>query len=401
MKSILRRAATFGALGICFALASCAPGTMTPKAMTSEMMMSAPPQTETTGELEQVAAFTGQMPTGVTVSQGGRVFVNFPRWGDEVAFTVAEVVDGEVVPYPNADITALDLTAAADTFVSVQSVVVDPADRLWVLDTGSLNFAPVVPGGPKLVGIDLQTNEIFQTVRFPENVVLPTTYLNDIRFDLTKGEGGVAYITDSSDTGPNGLIVVDLANGTSRRLLSNHPSTVAQPGFLPFVEGRPLMRRVPNAPPQYLALGSDGIAISADGSRLYYCPLASRRLYSVSTDALLDESLSTAEVAATVRDEGMKPAADGLESDAEGRVYVTAYEHNAIVRLKTDGLYETVVSDPRMLWPDTMSLAGDGYLYFISNQLHRQASYHNGRDLRVKPYSLFRTRVDATPVRLR
>ena len=97
----------------------------------------------------------------------------------------------------------------------------------------------------------------------------------------------------------------------------------------------------------------------------------------------------------------MKPAADGLESDAEGRVYVTAFEHNAIVRLQTNGLYETVVSDPRMLWPDTLSLASDGYLYVISNQLHRQPSYHNGRDLRVKPYSLFRTRVDATPVRLR
>ena len=32
-----------------------------------------------------------------------------------------------------------------------------------------------------------------------------------------------------------------------------------------------------------------------------------------------------------------------------------------------------------MLWPDTMSLAGDGYLYFTANQLHRQPSYHNGR----------------------
>lgn len=390
------RTATFALLSLLGSLlVSCAP---TAQPIVLQAALS---QTETTGELEQVAAFTGQMPTGVTVSQEGRVFVNFPRWGDEVAFTVAEVVDGEAVPYPDADVTALDLTAAADTFVSVQSVVVDPADRLWVLDTGSINFALVVPGGPKLVGIDLTTNEVFQTIRFPEDVVLPTTYLNDIRFDLTKGEGGVAYITDSSDTGPNGLIVVDLASGTSRRLLSNHPSTVAQPGFLPFVEGRPLMRRVSNEPPAYLALGADGIAISADGGRLYYCPLASRRLYSVSTDALIDASLSTAAVAATVRDEGMKPAADGLESDAEGRVYVTTYEHNAIVRLKTDGLYETVVSDPRMLWPDTMSLADDGYLYVISNQLHRQPSYHNGRDLRVKPYSLFRTRVDATPVRLR
>jgi hypothetical protein len=28
------------------------------------------------------------MPTGVTVSHQGRVFVNFPKWGDEVEFTL-------------------------------------------------------------------------------------------------------------------------------------------------------------------------------------------------------------------------------------------------------------------------------------------------------------------------
>lgn len=55
----------------------------------------------------------------------------------------------------------------------------------------------------------------------------------------------------------------------------------------------------------------------------------------------------------------------------------------------------------RALWPDTMSVAADGYLYFTANQLHRQASYHNGRDLRVKPYILFRVRMDAAPVLLR
>ena len=375
-------------------LVSCAPAARSAAAVTL-------PQTQTTGQLESVAIFSGPMPTGVTVSQTGRIFVNFPRWGDPVAATVAELVDGQAVPYPNAEVTALNLADAAETFVSVQSVVVDPDDRLWVLDTGSINFAPVVEGGPKLVGIDLSTNEIFKTIRFSGDVVLPTTYLNDVRFDLRRGEGGVAYITDSSGTGPNGIIVVDLASGTSRRLLNNHPSTRAQKNFLPFVEGRPLMERVPNEPPKYLALGSDGIALGSDGSRLYYCPLASRRLYSVSTDALLDASLSAAQVAETVRDEGMKPASDGLEADAEGRIYATAYEQNAVARLKPDGLYETVVADPRILWPDTLSLAGDGYLYFTANQLHRQASYHNGQDLRVKPYSLFRVKVDAAPVRLR
>ena len=157
------------------------------------------------------------------------------------------------------------------------------------------------------------------------------------------------YITDSSSTGPNGLIVVDLATGTSRRLLNNHPSTLAQQNFLPLVEGRPLMERVPNEAPDYLALGSDGIAISSGGDRLYYCPLASRKLYSVSTTALLDPNLTDAEVAATVRDEGMKPASDGLESDAQGRVYATAYEHNAVCPFETRWVLRNPRSRPAHL----------------------------------------------------
>lgn len=34
-------------------------------------------------------------------------------------------------------------------------------------------------------------------------------------------------------------------------------------------------------------------------------------------------------------------------------------------------------------------------------KLHRQADYNERRDLRVRPYSLFRVKVDATPIRLR
>ena len=114
-----------------------------------------------------------------------------------------------------------------------------------------------------------------------------------------------------------------------------------------------------------------------------------------------EQNYSDAQVAATVKDEGMKPASDGLESDAQGRVYATAYEHNAIARRQVDGSYETLVHDPRLLWPDTMAVAADGYLYFTANQLHRQADYNEGRDLRVKPYSLFRVQINGAPVRLR
>jgi sugar lactone lactonase YvrE len=65
------------------------------------------------------------------------------------------------------------------------------------------------------------------------------------------------------------------------------------------------------------------------------------------------------------------------------------------------GLTETIAHDPRLLWPDTMSLSDDGYLYVTANQLNRQPTMHDGHDLRQKPYQLFRIKVDAKPVRLK
>src|ERR671916_1566280 len=379
------------------------------------------PSEEQMGMLEPVAYFNGAMPTGVTVSQKGRIFVNFPKWGDEVPFTVAEVKDGKAVAYPDE---AMNQTTddthevaadnndhyAAASLVSVQSVVVDPADRLWILDTGSPLFQTTKYGGPKLVCVNLETNQVIKKILFPQNVALSTTYLNDIRFDLSRGKEGVAYITDSAQNGSNGIIVVDLASGESWRRLNDHPST--KPAdiqtFLPIVEGHAFVVKLQQEQEKSgsvkLAadMGADGIAISATGERLYYCALASRKLYSVRTEALIDRSLDDRCVSQTIRDEGDKGgASDGLESDAEDRIYVTNYEHNSILRRNTEGEWETIVHDSRLLWPDTLSLASDGYLYVTANQLHRQARFHNGQDLRRKPYMLFRIKVDAKPVHLR
>ena len=46
----------------------------------------------TAGRSRTVATFNGPMPTGVAVSKTNRVFVNFPRWGDPVEFTVAATI---------------------------------------------------------------------------------------------------------------------------------------------------------------------------------------------------------------------------------------------------------------------------------------------------------------------
>jgi sugar lactone lactonase YvrE len=360
------------------------------------------------GELEVVHLFDGAMPTGVTVSHSGRVFVCYPKWGDEVGFTVGEIRDGKEVAYPSQELNDNRSDADPERLVSVQSVVVDPADQLWILDTGSPMFRPTEHGGPKLVCVDLTTDQVVQTILFPTDgpdaVALPTTYLNDVRFDLRRGAAGTAFITDSSDQGPNGIILVDLASGESWRRLHDHPSTkaVTPPHLRLLVEGRELMERSEDGSTSPLTLGSDGIAISADGERLYYCPLISRRWYSVGTEALCDRGVDDGTVAAGVVDEGDRgSASDGLETDDGGRLYSTAVEANAVFRRLPDGSWETVVHDPRLLWPDTMSVAADGHLYVTANQLHRQAQYRGGQDQRRKPYVLFRTPIDAGPVRLR
>jgi sugar lactone lactonase YvrE len=178
------------------------------------------PIEESLGVLEPVAHFHGAMPTGVTVSHQGRIFVNFQKWGDEVSFTVSELHEREeMVAYPNEATNKTNPDDPAAALVSVQSVVVDPADCLWIPDTGSPMFQPTKYGGPKLVCIDLTTDKLIKKILFSQDVALPSTYLNDVRFDLRRsrgrGGGGMAFITDSAQNGPNGIIVVDLNSDTS------------------------------------------------------------------------------------------------------------------------------------------------------------------------------------------
>ncbi|MCU1545836.1 MAG: hypothetical protein JWP30_936 [Homoserinimonas sp.] len=357
---------------------------------------------EPVGNLEVVHTFDdGPMPTGVSISHTGRIFLNYPKWGDEVPATVVELKHGRATPYPDNAWNRPKGNADAGSLVSVQSIVVDPKDRLWILDTGSPLFEPTRKGGPKLICVDLATDTVMKAIIFEPDVALPTTYLNDVRFDLRRN---VAFITDSSDSGPNGIIVVDINTGEAWRRLHDHPSTKAltPPDFVAMAEGRVFMERHPDGPLSPVTMGADGIAISSDGARLWYCPLASRHWYSVSTDALLDRSVSNERVAATVIDEGDKGGgSDGLESDDAGRLYATNYEHNAILRRLPSGELQTLVHDERMLWPDTMSVATDGYLYFTANQLHRQGKYQGGEDRRVYPYLLCRVRINAGPVLLK
>ena len=353
---------------------------------------------KTIGQLDQVFAFHDAMPTGITVTDNGRIFVNYPKWGDDVAFTVGEIREGQVYPYPDAAFNREDTKDPAKGLISVQSVVADGKGRVWLLDTAAPGFAAPKAGGAKLVAVDLATNKVVKTLVFPANVMLSSTYVNDMRFDFRIGKEGTVYVTDSSISGPGAIIVIDIASGKAIRRLNGAKSTSPDPAFIPVVEGQQaLITKGSDGKRKTLTVASDGIALSPDGKTLYFCALSSRHLYSVPTALLRDPNVSEAQLAAAVKDLGEKGASDGLEADANGAVYAGDYEHNSIRKRRVDASWETIVHDPRVLWPDTLSIGPDGYLYFIANQLQRQAGFHDGKDLRDKPYSLLRVKIDAAP----
>ncbi|KAL8709975.1 MAG: hypothetical protein Q9220_005426 [cf. Caloplaca sp. 1 TL-2023] len=370
--------------------------------------------------IEIVHLYNDLFPQGIAVSSTGRKFSNYARSLDpnNTLYTVAELDSNTTErAYPSLAINsapggAINYTTDPpsganypDYFIGVQSVVIDSKDRLRILDTGRAATpegvnVPSTPGGPKLIGVDLATNTVFQTILFPPNVAYSDSYLNDIRFDLrpsvTASGKGIAYITDSSQEGRNGIVIVDLGTEESWRHLDNTPEVRPIRGFVPFIWGE-VVYGLP-APGQPIAFagnfGADGIALSADGQTLFWAAVGSRTLYSIPTERLRDRSLTSEIMAqASVVSRGEKGISDGLETDSNGLIYTGNFEDNAInVFNPANGTVQIFARDPRIGWTDSFAVATDGYVYFTENQLWRTKSYYPGTDRRVKPYVLYRAK---------
>lgn len=198
----------------------------------------------------------------------------------------------------------------------------------------------------------------------------PDSYLNDVRIDLspaiTPYGKGVAYITDSSIEGRNGIIIADLGTGRSWRRLEGHPSVRPEQQFVAYLWGTSLYS-APGAPGlrqplTYIGFGSDGIALSKDGVDLYYGSVGSRYLYSVSTARLRAEGGqgTSDEILAqtSIRNHGQKGVSDGFETDTNGFIYHGNVEQNAIGFYNpANGTVQTFVRDPRINWVDTSELS--------------------------------------------
>jgi sugar lactone lactonase YvrE len=364
------------------ALAALAAGARSRAVAQSQAMAPAPAAQPGPFRLEEAARFDHQV-TGVAVSPDDRIFVNFPRWTEDSPVSVAEVAkDGSLRPYPDEEWNAWRNKAASsvsprDHFVCVQSVVADRRGNLWVLDPAAPGMDKVISDGPKLVRIELANNKVAQVIRFGEDVALQGSYLNDVRIHP---DGGTAFITDSGARGA--IVVVNLQKGRASPRLDGHPSTQPEKGVEIAVGGQKLQR--PDGRP--LQAAADGIALSHDGRTLFWQALTARTLYSIDTVALMSDGPD--EETRRIAKVGTTCVADGLLMSRDGELYLTSPEDSSI-KLWTGERAESVMSDPRLSWPDSMAEAVDGTIYVTASHLHQMPWFRHGAPT-VLPTQLFR-----------
>ncbi|TCR96250.1 major royal jelly protein [Rhizobium sp. BK418] len=332
----------------------------------------APVAGKTDDRLQKVAMFEHQV-TGVTVSEDGRIFVNFPRWSEDVPVSVAEVMtDGSIRPYPNDEWNAwrnakMSELSPKDHFVTVQSVVADGRGSLWVVDPAAPNSEKTVKDGPKLVQIDLKTNAVKRVYPVGPDVAGPASYLNDVRI---APDGAFAYFTDSGS--PGGLVVLDLNSGKAWRVLSDDPSTQFEKGVVVHVDGEPL-RRPDGRQPQFNA---DSIALSKDGKTLYWKALTGNTMYRISTEALQKASQDPS--AAKPEKYADTEPTDGLWIDDKNRIFLSTMENDGVKILGPDGKVTPLLQDSRLRWPDTFAQGPDGTMYITASHIQDSPWFHQG-----------------------
>jgi len=334
-----------------------------------------------------------EWPTGVAVSSSKRIFTTFPIQRDDQAYAVSEIVNGKERLYPNKQFQKGSFESPSTWFIDAQSVTVDAFDRLWVLDTGvpfrngSKETKPI-PGGPKIMCFNLTDDRLVRTYVMPQSALVEKSSINDVRFNVTQGKAGTAYISDTAEAGA--IIVLDLDTGKAIRRLSNSSFTRGDEKFVGSYNNKPFYVREKGKPFKSLSNGANAIAVY--GGKVYFSPQSSNRFHSVPQELLADPSVSEQKVHDSVSLVTRSPSySTGAEADSQGRVYYGAPEQNAINFINTtSGEVEVFVSSPLLKWPDSFSQGNDGYLYATSNDLPKWPKFNNGKDFRKPPYQLYK-----------
>ncbi|XP_071090602.1 protein yellow-like [Haliotis cracherodii] len=301
------------------------------------------------------------------------VYVTVPRSrkGVPSSLNVVVVKDGKAIlrPFPS---WAMQTVGDCSAIQYSQSFEIDPLTGwMWIIDTGLQRIAD--PGQylcpPKLVIYDINKDKVIRVHHFPEAVAPKMrTFLNDIVVHKIAGKPAYAYITNPGTTR---LVVYDFRRDKSytfahrSMLAESGPATLIDYDHAQFETHTPI----------------DGIALSPDFRYLYYCSLASMKLFRVPTSVLAQENDN---IGTSVKDLGSKVSQTGGMMAGSKSLFYGALGLNAVYKwdftkdmamaASVDDVTmttQTLVAkdDTNMKWVDSFAFDTNGYLWFTVNNL--------------------------------
>lgn len=308
----------------------------------------------------------------------GQTFVAGPRWtgGSGPQLSVFDS-QGQRTSFPdqswNAWASGQDPRKA---FVNINALRLEKS-LLWVVDTGAADFGgDPIPGGAKLVAIDLVETRVVRTYPFSAEVARPGSYIDDVRF-----QGNYAFLTDAGNAG---IIVLDLLSGSARRVLDGHKSVSAGSDRDIVLSGQSVKAPGGSA----LRVNADPLEVSLDGQWLYYGPLQGP-WSKVRISDLTAPALTPAQLASRVEPFADLPPTGGTVMDAKGNLYFSDLAHDAIRVRRPDGRIETLIVDPRLHWVDAPFLDRNGMLWLPAAQMDRVSLFNDGTARVQWPMTIF------------
>jgi sugar lactone lactonase YvrE len=339
-------------------------------------------------QLIEVASFGKNQPIGVAVSpKSNRLFVSFPRT-DPYLYGLTEIVNGQRVPFPDADWNKVDTAQAETHFMSVQDLYADYQNNLWVLDSYPAGWAAVIGDGKKkegkfkLLKVSLDDNKVQRIYTF-DDLPKDKIALNDMCIDNSRQ---LAYM---SDPGQHAIVVLDLQSGKSRVVLKDDKSTVVEPGLKLHLDDKDVV----NNDGTPFTSNVNGIALTSDNRWFYFRAINQTKLYRIATEHLANLTLTDADLSTKVQMVAETGICHGMIADTKGNIYLSDSPDHAIQYVTTNGKVHFLVKDARLAWPDSFGIGNDGYLYVSASQMNRLPRYNSGKSKVEYPYRVYKVKL--------